>query len=106
MNKTAIFFLLLFMGIYQPATADKSGTDRRGVVINHEEQYSVVINHEEQYSIWQKGHKLPSGWRAVGFVGNKDKALQYIDKVGAEKNPKINRRQDALRIYEELQQKK
>lgn len=106
MNKTIFFFFVLFMGITQPAIAHKSGVDQRSVVVNHEEQYSVVINHEEQYSIWLKGHKLPSGWKATGFVGSKDTSLQYIDKVGAEKNPKIDRRRDALRIYEELKQKK
>lgn len=49
--------------------------------------YQVVVNDEEQYSIWQEGMKMPLGWKAVGFSGEKEKCLDYIDKVWTDMRP-------------------
>jgi len=63
------FVLLLFSGL--PVIAGEKKFDSPV-------KYRVVINHEEQYSIWVADQELPRGWKATGFVGGKNEALDYI----------------------------
>jgi len=88
--------------IEKPATRE----GQHNVVINHEEQYSVVINHEEQYSIWPKGKAIPSGWKPVGFAGNKDESLRHIEEVWTDMRPVSSRRAIALKIYQNNRREK
>ena len=97
-----IIVFVIFLNLVQPTLAK----EKRSVIVNHEEQYSVVINHEEQYSIWLQDQKLPSGWKATGFVSSKDKALKHIEKVWTKVQSKKIRRNNALEIYKKLKQKK
>lgn len=51
--------------------------------------YDVVINDEEQYSIWLKdGRDIPAGWRADGFVGDKESCLVHIAEVWTDLRPR------------------
>ena len=50
-------------------------------------RYKVVINHEEQYSIWFADREIPRGWKAVGFEGNKQECLDYIEEVWTDMRP-------------------
>ena len=68
-------------------------------------KFRVVINHEEQYSIWVADQELPRGWKATGFVGSKEKSLQYIEEVWTDMRPLSVRREIALKLYRELKQK-
>jgi MbtH protein len=49
--------------------------------------YRVVVNLEEQYSIWLETSEIPSGWRDVGVVGDKQECLTYIEKVWTDMRP-------------------
>ena len=69
-------------------------------------RYKVVINHEEQYSIWMADRELPQGWKATGFVGTQEMALQYIEEVWTDMRPLSSRRETAMRIYKKLMHKK
>ncbi len=77
-----------------------------GLPVIASEQYSVVINHEEQYSIWPTERKTPTGWKAIGFVGNKKQALRYIEEVWTDMRPLSSRRETALKMYQEMKQGK
>lgn len=65
------------------------------------DKYRVVINHEEQYSIWVANRPVPEGWKATGFVGKRNEALDHIDEVW--KQGPEQRREIALELYKELQ---
>ncbi len=49
--------------------------------------YNVVINHEEQYSVWFADRETPKGWKDVGFTGNKQECLKYIEEVWTDMRP-------------------
>ena len=49
--------------------------------------YKVVINHEEQYSIWPADRDDPKGWKSVGFKGDKQQCLDYIEEVWTDMRP-------------------
>lgn len=61
---------------------------------NPNTEFTVVINNQEQYSIWPTYHQVPTGWREVGIVGNKENCLEYINKTWTDMRPKSLR--DAL----------
>jgi len=54
-------------------------------------RFVVVANDEEQYSLWPQGTPPPSGWRATGFVGGEDEALDHIAKVWTDIRPRSAR---------------
>ncbi len=58
-------------------------------MLNDEKEmlYKVVVNHEEQYSIWPEDRELPMGWKAEGFVGNKEDCLNHIEAVWTDMRP-------------------
>jgi MbtH protein len=69
------------------------GTVRREVimgVVNEEgaERYVVVVNDEEQYSIWRIESPVPSGWQAVGKVGNEKECLDHIERIWTDMRPR------------------
>ncbi len=68
-------------------------------------RYAVVINHEEQYSIWFADRELPRGWKAAGFVGTREQALDHIEEVWTDMRPLSSRREVALKLYRQLKQK-
>ncbi|MED3481498.1 MULTISPECIES: MbtH family protein [Bacillus] len=49
--------------------------------------YTVVVNHEMQYSIWRKEKELPLGWEEVGFSGEKEECLDFIEKEWTDMRP-------------------
>ena len=49
--------------------------------------FKVVINHEEQYSIWSSEKPIPKGWKAVGFEGNREACMSYIEEVWTDMRP-------------------
>lgn len=51
------------------------------------ERYAVVINHEEQHSIWPAEQEPPAGWRAEGFVGDRQECLDHITAVWTDMRP-------------------
>jgi len=57
--------------------------------------YKVLINAEEQYSLWPADLTTPDGWD-VGFTGNKDACLRYVDEVWTDMRPlSLRRRMEA-----------
>ena len=50
--------------------------------------YVVVVNGEGQYSIWPDREVIPEGWQRVGFSGEKEKCLAYINDVWTDMRPK------------------
>ena len=69
-------------------------------------KYRVVINHEEQYSIWVNNREVPKGWKATGFIGSKEEALQHVDEVWTDMRPLSARRKMALEIYQKQAKQK
>ncbi len=60
--------------------------------------YQVVVNHEEQYTIWPESKEIPSGWQAVGKIGNKQACLDHIQEVWTDRRPlslRLNMQQTA-----------
>lgn len=49
--------------------------------------FNVVINIEEQYSIWPTYKAIPSGWKEVGFQGDKQSCLQFIQENWTDMRP-------------------
>ncbi len=69
--------------------------------------YAVVINHEEQYSIWPEGREVPKGWKAVGFTGNKQACLDYIEEVWTDMRPlSLRKKMEELERLDAAQQRK
>ncbi len=69
--------------------------------------YTVVINHEEQYSIWPEEREVPQGWKAVGFTGNKQQCLDYIEEVWTDMRPlSLRKRMEELERLDAAQQRK
>lgn len=52
-----------------------------------QELYEVVKNIEEQYSIWPQNKEVPSGWKKVGYSGEKDVCLKHIEQVWTDMRP-------------------
>lgn len=52
-----------------------------------DEEVKVVVNHEEQYSIWPAHKDPPLGWKEVGISGDKQKCLDYIEKIWTDMRP-------------------
>ena len=99
-----VFALLLSFGQSVAAGEPLAVKGEKPVVTGQE--FRVVINHEEQYSIWMADRELPQGWKATGFVGTQEMALQYIEEVWTDMRPLSSRRETAMRIYKELMHKK
>ncbi|MGC9456590.1 MAG: MbtH family NRPS accessory protein [Halothiobacillaceae bacterium] len=51
------------------------------------QRYGVIINHEEMYSIWPADRETPLGWQWVGFEGNKQECLNYIEENWTDMRP-------------------
>ncbi|MBO4122675.1 MbtH family NRPS accessory protein [Cupriavidus gilardii] len=49
--------------------------------------FQVVINPEEQYSIWPDYRPIPAGWRPVGFSGQRQQCLEYIETHWTDMRP-------------------
>lgn len=49
--------------------------------------YSVVVDDEGEHSIWPEGREIPSGWKAVGYTGPKDKCLEHIEERWTDVRP-------------------
>jgi MbtH protein len=56
------------------------------------ERLCVVVNDEEQYSIWPAHKEPPAGWRAIGFEGQRELVLAYIEDSWADMRPRSVRR--------------
>jgi len=106
MRRTLFLLYVLLLSLGQPVFAGEppATAGERPVVTGQE--FRVVINHEEQYSIWMADRELPQGWKATGFVGTQEMALQYIEEVWTDMRPLSSRRETAMKIYQELMHKK
>ncbi|WP_409492238.1 MbtH family protein [Amycolatopsis sp. cmx-11-12] len=56
---------------------DATGTPRR----------VVLINDEEQYGIYPDGRPIPPGWRTAGFTGSEDECARYVDEYWTDMRP-------------------
>jgi MbtH protein len=55
-------------------------------------EYQVLVNHEEQYSLWPTFKAIPTGWRQVGPIGNRQDCLAYVESVWTDMRPLSLRR--------------
>ena len=55
-------------------------------------EYQVLVNHEEQYSLWPTFKEIPTGWRQVGPIGNRQDCLAYVESVWTDMRPLSLRR--------------
>jgi MbtH protein len=55
-------------------------------------EYQVLVNHEEQYSLWPIFKAIPTGWRQVGPIGDKQDCLAYVESVWTDMRPLSLRR--------------
>ncbi|WP_051866262.1 AMP-binding protein [Streptomyces griseus] len=58
-------------------------------------EWRVVLNDEGQYSIWWTDRELPSGWRAEGTSGARERCLARVQEVWADQRPAGLRRRAA-----------
>jgi MbtH protein len=49
--------------------------------------FKLIINEEGQYSIWPAEKSTPSGWKDLGFSGNKAECSDYADKNWTDMRP-------------------
>ena len=41
--------------------------------------YFVVRNERDHHSVWPTVKPIPDGWEALGFVGNRNQCLDWIE---------------------------
>ncbi|MEV5896366.1 MbtH family protein [Nonomuraea fuscirosea] len=59
-------------------------------------RHQVVVNDEDQYSLLPLDRRLPGGWRATGFTGDRQECLDHIDEIWTDMRPRsVRLRQDA-----------
>ncbi len=51
-------------------------------------EHQVVVNEEGQYSIWFADKTPPSGWKAEGTRGTKEKCLEHVAAVWTDMRPR------------------
>jgi MbtH protein len=49
--------------------------------------FRVVVNSEGQYSIWPLPLAIPYGWADVGWTGEQDDCLAYIENTWTDMRP-------------------
>ncbi|WP_323748970.1 MbtH family protein [Streptomyces sp. PR69] len=62
-------------------------TSSRNGIPDPTEKYGVVVNHEEQYSVWPVDREIPAGWRDAGVQGDKETCLAHVEEVWTDMRP-------------------
>lgn len=57
--------------------------------------YSVLVNAEGQYSLWPARKPVPLGWEPVGFSGDKESCISYVDEHWTDMRPRSLTRNDS-----------
>ncbi len=52
-----------------------------------DDKIKVLVNAEEQYSFWPEWKEIPNGWKDTGFLGTKEEAGEYVNKVWTDMRP-------------------
>jgi MbtH protein len=50
--------------------------------------FVVLVNDEDQYSLWPKFKEIPSGWKQVGPIGNKEECLKFVEANWTDMRPR------------------
>ncbi|MQB34204.1 MbtH family protein [Rhizobium rhizogenes] len=64
--------------------------------------FKVLVNGNGQYSLWREDIPVPLGWTLIGFKGNRQACIEFVDLTWLEMRPLSQRLRSSPHQSEEF----